>query len=76
MKPISVYVPSDTYRQYKGIAARQGRPVAELIREALEDYLTRRKSQGRSALELTAHPSGRLKKRWTRAEIADEMWRR
>jgi hypothetical protein len=73
MKAISVCVPTETYREYKAIAAHRGRPVAELIREALDDFLSRRRRLGVSALDLPPHPSGRLKRRWTRAEIADEM---
>jgi hypothetical protein len=73
MKAISVHVPTETYREYKEIAARQARPVAELIREALEDYLARKKRTAMSVLDVPAHPSGRLKRRWTRSELADEM---
>ena len=58
------------------MADRQGRPVAELIRQAMADYLEREKTSGRSILDVQPHRSGRLRKRWTRAEIVDEMLER
>jgi Arc/MetJ-type ribon-helix-helix transcriptional regulator len=73
MKPISVHVPEGPYQELKSLAQRQGRPVAELIRQAMTEYLDRDRRAGRSLLEVRAHRSGRLRKRWTRAQIADEM---
>lgn len=73
MKPISIHVPEEAYQELKSLAQRQGRPVAELIRQAMADYLDRDRRSGRSLLEVRPHRSGRLRKRWTRAELADEM---
>ena len=73
MKPISLHVSEAAYQELKSLAQRQGRPVAELIRQAMADYLDRERRSGRSLLEVRAHRSGRLRKRWTRAEIVDEM---
>lgn len=75
MKSISLHVPDTAYQELKSLAGRQGRPVAELIRQAMLDYLERDRRE-RSVLDLPPHPSGRLKRTWTRAEIADEMGRR
>ena len=73
MKPISIYVSEAAYQQFKSLAARQGRPVAELLRQAMAEYIERgRKTEG-SLLQIRAHRSGRLQKKWTRTELADEM---
>jgi hypothetical protein len=73
MKPISVHVSEDDYEELKSMAARTGRPVAELIRRAMAEYLDRERSGRRSLLDLPGHDSGRLRKAWTRSELADEM---
>jgi ribbon-helix-helix CopG family protein len=73
MRPISVYVSEKTYAAFQEYARRQDRPVAELIREAMEWY-----SQSRIAPETrlrhmptTAKP--KLKRRWKKGEIQEEM---
>lgn len=72
MKPISVHVPERAYRELKSIAARKGRPVAELMREAMAEYLERERTSQRSILDLPPHASGSLKKGWTRSDLLDE----
>lgn len=47
--------------------------MAELIREAMLDYLAHEVEARRSILDLPPHRSGRLRRRWTRLEIMDEM---
>jgi len=54
------------------MAARTGRPVAELIRRAMTEYLDRERPGRRSVLDLPGHDSGRLREPWTRSELADE----
>ena len=76
MKPISVHVSEDDYEELKSMAARTGRPVAELIRQAMADYLDRERPARRSLLDLHAHDSGKLREPWTRSELVDEMGRR
>ena len=73
MKPISLHVPERPYQDLKSIAARRGRPVAELVREAMVQYIERERKSSQSILDLAPHPSGRLRKRWTRSELLDEM---
>jgi hypothetical protein len=72
MKPISIYVPERAYQEIKSIAARKGRPVAELMREAMAEYLERERTSQRSILDLPPHSSGALKKAWTRSDLLDE----
>lgn len=55
------------------MAARTGRPVAELIRQAMAEYLDRERPGRRSVLDLPAHDSGKLREPWTRSELLDEM---
>jgi predicted transcriptional regulator len=73
MKPISVHVDDEDYRELKTLAERTGRPVAELIREAMAEFLAQRRGRGASIFELEPHPSGRLLAPWSRAELFDEM---
>lgn len=76
MKPISLHVQEDTYRDLRSLAERTGRPVAELIREAMSEYLTRRQGHGGSIFELPPHPSGAQLRGWNREELLDEMYGR
>ena len=73
MKPISVHVSENAYQELKSIAAREGRPVAELIRQAMAEFMERHQQKGGSVLDIEPHESGPLRKGWTRAEILDEM---
>ena len=73
MKPISVHVSEDDYEELKSMAVRTGRPVAELIRRAMGEYLERERKGDRSILTVTPHDSGKLKAPWTRSEILEEM---
>jgi hypothetical protein len=76
MKPISVHVPEDTYEELKSLAARSGRPVAELIRQAMVDYLDLERRSHRSMVEIEPHDSGQLLRTWHRSELLDEMMER
>lgn len=76
MKAISVHVPSEPYEELKSLAARRRRPVAALLREAMVEYLERAKGSAQSALDLPPHPSGAMKKGWTRSDLLDEMVKR
>ncbi len=73
MKVISLHVPERAYEELKEIAAKEGRPVAALIREAMAEYVARETRPRHSLLDIPPHKGGRLKKRWTRSEIFDEM---
>ncbi len=73
MKAISVHVEEDHYQALKSLAARRERPVAELVREAMAEYLARRRRSGRSILDISAQSSGRQLEGWSRSELFDEM---
>jgi plasmid stability protein len=73
MKPISLHVPDEAYSELKTLAARRGRPVAELIREAMTEYLARESGRVVSLFDLAPHSSGPLLEGWTREELLDEM---
>jgi hypothetical protein len=73
MKPISVHVDEGEYHDFKSLAARTGRPVAELIREAMAEYLGRRRGRRSSLFDVPVHDGGAQLKTWTREEIFDEM---
>jgi Ribbon-helix-helix protein, copG family len=76
MKPISLHVDEDSYGELKSLAERTGRPVAELIREAMAEYAAHRIGDAASLFELEPHPSGPLRAPWTRAELLDERLQR
>ena len=70
MKPISVHVNDQSYREFKSLSAQTGKPIAALIREAMESYLKRQKKQ--SVLNIQVQPSGPLLLEWSRQELYDE----
>ena len=72
-KPISVHVDVAEYEELKEISSRQGRPVAELVREAMAEYLVRERHAGPSVLDIPPRGGGRQVRDWTREEIYDEM---
>lgn len=57
----------------KNLAEQRGRPVSELIREAMAEYLEGKVGRGPSLLDIPAQPSGAALKPWTRDELFDEM---
>ena len=54
----TLYLPQADYRTLKALARRQGRPAAELVREAVAEY-TRRHGGRRRPRSLGAGASGR-----------------
>ncbi|MCA9795902.1 MAG: ribbon-helix-helix protein, CopG family [Candidatus Eremiobacteraeota bacterium] len=76
MKPISIYVGEKDYQEFKSLSARSGRPVAELIREAMSRYLAECRRTGGSLVDLEPHESGELLRDWTRNDLMDEMLER
>ncbi len=73
MKAISIYVSEKTYTEFKKYAQDQDRPVAELIREAMELYRERRIQPQASLKRMPTSAKPRLKRRWTREEIQEEL---
>ncbi len=73
MKAVSVHLSETAYQEMKSVAARRGRPVAELIRQAMEEFLTRQQETGVSVLDLASHRSGKTLRGWDRSELLDEM---
>lgn len=74
MRSISVHVEEADYREVKALAARSGRPVAELIRRAMAAYIENHR-QRPSLRDIPPLEGGRRMRRWTREEIYDEMYR-
>ena len=54
MKRTTVFLYEATECDLKALARQQGRPVADMIREALVDYVTREKEKGRRPLRFVA----------------------
>lgn len=76
MRTISLHVPESSYEELKSLAAGESRPVAALIREAMEEYLARRHRTGVSLRALEPHDSGPMKGDWDRSDVFDEMLER
>lgn len=57
-KRTTVYLDASDYKRIAEIAAGEGRPAAELIREAVADYVRRRAPRS-TALSIGAGRSGR-----------------
>jgi hypothetical protein len=73
MKVISLHVPEAPYQKAKSLARQRGVSVAQLLREAMLEYLEREGHSGVSVLDIPPFDGGRLKKSWTRSELLDEM---
>lgn len=73
MRPISVHVEEADYCELKALAARNGRPVAELIRQAMAEYVQEHRDRP-SLRDIPPLAGGRRIRRWTREEIYDEMF--
>jgi len=73
MKSISVHVREADYRQLKALAAVRGKAVAELIREAMTEYLGRERQEGFSLRELVSFPSGAQREDFDRGDYFDEL---
>ena len=54
----TLYLPEADYRRLKALALREGRPAAELVREAVSEYASRRGAR-RLPRSLGAGRSGR-----------------
>lgn len=73
MTAVSIHLSEDAYREMKSLAAERGRPVAELILQAMEEYLDNHRRRRRSVLDRKPHDSGPLLEPWTREQLLDEM---
>lgn len=73
-RPISVHVDEQDYDELKGMADRRGRPVAELVREAMAEYVVRERRTGTRFPNIPPRSLGRPLRPWTREEIYDEMY--
>ncbi len=73
MKVISIHVAEEPYQELKSLAAARGLPAAELVREAMQEYLSREHGAAHSVRDITPLDSGAQRKGWTRSELLDEM---
>ena len=73
MKLISIKVSEKAYSEFKDYAAHRGRPVAEVVREAMDFYIDRQIRSARKMRRLPTTSKPKLKRRWTKEEIHEEM---
>jgi hypothetical protein len=76
MKAISLNVSERAYLKFQEIAARQGLPVSELIRRAMDEYVDQHYRARNSILDLPVFASGGILRPWKGADLYDEMTRR
>ena len=73
MKLISLKVSEKAYSQFQDYASRRGRPVAEVLREAMDMYVDQRIQPAARLRRMPTTSKPRLKRRWTREEIHEEL---
>jgi hypothetical protein len=73
-KPISVHVDERDYEELKALAGRRGRPVAELVREAMAEYVVRERGSGSRIPDIPPRSLGRQLRSWTRDDLYDAMY--
>ena len=71
----TLYLPEGDYRRLKALALREGRPAAELVREAVAEY-ARRRGGARLPRSLGAGRSGRGDVSERAEELLEGMGRR
>ena len=75
MKTISIGVSESDYESFRVAAASQGRPIAQLIREAMEVYRLERLERKTPLLDVPVLPGHRLVKDLpSRSELYDEAF--
>ena len=71
MKAISIHVPEQALRRFKSLSQQTGRPMAELIREAMDRYLEERSGRV-SVLDLPGYDSKIHDGSFSRSQVWDE----
>ncbi len=74
MKPVTIYVSETIYSLFKAEARKRDRTAAELIREAMELYITEQLHHSRSLDAWAPMSFGRIKKDWSDGSFRDEMF--
>jgi hypothetical protein len=74
MKPVTIYVSEIIYSLFKAEARKRDRSAAELIREAMELYITEKTHPSRSLDQWTPLSLGGVKKDWAGGSFRREMF--
>ena len=77
MRTISVSVSERDYEEFRRASHREGRPIAELIREAMGFYRAEKLGRREPLRDLAVLAGHRLRRRLpTRAQVYDEIFDR
>lgn len=76
MRTISLHVSESDYAAFKSLAAQDQRPVAELIRMAMRQWLVDESRNGGSLADIRPKDCGAMLRPFERAELTDEMFDR
>jgi ribbon-helix-helix CopG family protein len=68
MKTITINVSEPVYEEFRRASERQGRPTAELIREAMESYRRQQLRPPRDLRSFRARSLGKVKRPLTRKD--------
>lgn len=74
MKPLTIYVSEVIYSLFKAEAVKRDRTAAELIREAMELYITERLHPQLNLEDWSPLSLGGVKKDWVDGSFRDEMF--
>lgn len=73
MKPVTIYVSEVVYSLYKTEAVKRDRTAAELIREAMEHYITEKLHSHRGLDDWAPLSLGGVNKDWADGSFRDEL---
>jgi len=73
MKLISIKVSEQAYAKFQHYADHRGRPVAEIIREAMDLYIDQKIHNATKLRRMPTTSKPKLKRRWSKEEIQEEM---
>ena len=73
MKTISLNVSSVAYKKFQEIAQRQGLPVSELVRRAMDEFIDRNYRQRSSIRNISTIRAGKILRPWKGGDIFKEM---
>ena len=76
MRTISVKLSDADYATLKLLAVQDERPVAELIREAMNRWLVDHRRNGGSLADIRPVDCGAVVRPFDRSEVGDEMFER
>ena len=73
MRLISIKVSEKAYTEFQDYAEHRGRPVTEIIREAMDLYIDEHIHNATKLRRMPTTSKPKLKRRWSKEEVQEEM---